>query len=403
MNGSVIDTLYTYLPKERIGVELSASLKNFRLRWGNKDEIHRNFLNSNLLGVYPVRFSDIDEDLLFADIFNIDSTSLQQDYYRTPGINKSFKVSSNVTNLTLVCLMSIYINSKLNKMVIESTCNDLFHIFCYKILGSIFSHYFKYDVNINTAKSLYEQLTDKYLIKKAGTWEATFDAMYKSLFNASGPTMQKLKKGDTDSIVKVVNDMQNRLKDMIKGLYKILIKIKENDEDVITTTNLIAAHTSDEGTDQEFKEQLSTYNHYILYIKNIINHKNDFINDDIVYLVKNNFKLNNDYLETTLEYISLNDLSIKDNEDYISFILEGSFQYLRRNGITTDYLKKLEQCMKLLTGFYKASKVKDQNVVTSKKIIFNKVKEAINKNTDWIIQPVVLGVFMYIFIRAVVK
>ena len=183
---TVINVIEQYLPQEAIDKNFLGKIKKFRLQWGSKDEKYIEFLSSGLVGVHPIRFSDKDEDLLYREVFNIDKETIRQEFYKTPGINKNFVVSSNPTNIILISLLTLVWNSKLPENIRLDGITDLYHIFCYKQIGSMYSHYFKYEVALPKAKALFESLSDKFLLKKLGTWEDVFNHQAKTLLPPRG-------------------------------------------------------------------------------------------------------------------------------------------------------------------------------------------------------------------------
>lgn len=401
MKETVFTVLERHLPSDNINRVLLDKLKRFRHMWGSKDVTYIEFLSSGLIGMHPIRFSDQDDDILFRDILNIDKEEIQKEFYKTPGIVKAYKVSSNATNIVLVCLLSLVWKTSLPEDIKIDAMKDIYHIFAYKQIGSMYSHWFKYETPLPIAKAVFESLTDKYLIKKLGTWENLFNHQAKVLLPPKGSVTKKLISGTTDDIVKVINDFQNRIRDILKNIYIKLIEVKEGNNNLIKTTNQHNLLSDDDGGTNGLKEMTDNPNKYIVYLKSIINQATDFINKDYIYLVsKFNKNIDNKKLEEVLFYISQNILDL-DKEDFISPIIESSLVYLKSKKIH-NYKTQLLDCLKLLTGYFKASKVPDVNLRNAKQKLYKITEEALNINTKWVITPIVLSICLYLFIRSIV-
>lgn len=401
---TVINVIEQYLPQEAIDKNFLGKIKKFRLQWGSKDEKYIEFLSSGLVGVHPIRFSDKDEDLLYREVFNIDKETIRQEFYKTPGINKNFVVSSNPTNIILISLLTLVWNSKLPENIRLDGITDLYHIFCYKQIGSMYSHYFKYEVALPKAKALFESLSDKFLLKKLGTWEDVFNHQAKTLLPPRGNATQKIKRGSTDDIVKVINDFYSRLKSIIKNLY---VKVKDFDDgeyERIGSSSLHNLIEGDDGSADGLKAMTDNYNSYITYLRSIYNHPNDFIKSDYIKLVCSLTKTaDKEKFKEVLLYMSENELVLDPSRDYLKATLETCFTYLASKGISSDYKRKMSDCLKILNGFFKASKAKDPNLLLAKETLEEVAGEALQTSVKWILAPIVLCILLYLFIRAVVK
>lgn len=401
---SLLDVIEQYITKDDIDVNFLGKIKRYRLQWGSKDEKYIEFLSSGLVGVHSIRFSDKDEDMLYKDVFGIDKNTIQQEFYKVPGINKSFVVSSNATNILLVMFMSLVWNSKLNEKLKIEAMIDLYHIFCYKQIGSMYSHYFKYEVNISKAKAVFETLTEKFLLKKLGTWEDVFNHQAISILPPKGYASQKIKRASTDDVVKVINDLYSRLKSLIKNLYAKVKEFDDSEYEKIGSSSLHNILEDGDGAADGLKAMTDNANSYINYIRSIFNHPHDFIKEDYVKLILSlNKNADKNKFKDVLQYISEHEIDIDPDRDYIRGILEASFNYLASKGISSDYKRKMLDCLKLLNGYFKASKVTDPNLKMSKSVLEDIVAEAINGTTKWVVVPLVLCLCLYIFLRAVVK
>ena len=399
---SVLDVFCSHFDKYSVNNVLADKIKRFRINWGTKDEYYIEFLTSGLIGVHPIRFSEQDTTIFFQDVLDIDKDIIQKEFYKCNGINKSFKVSSDATNLCILCLMHLFSRSSLSKDKIKEALTDLYHIFSYKQIGSMYSHYFKRDFPISQAKTVFESLSDKYLIRKLGTWELLLDHQANVVLPPHGSNAKRILSGTTDDMVRTINDFQNRIRDVIKNLCQKLYEIKDDEKSKIVSTSIIENIKDGEGSSDAIKEITNNYVYYTNYLKSIFNNPYDFINKDFIYVVsKYNKNVTTDKLEQVLYYLSETELPNSNNVDFISGIIESSIHLLKTKGILTDYKRRLPEVLKYLSSFYKSSRGASKEVRESKAYLEKRVGEALNTVVKWVIVPVTLSVCLYLFLRAI--
>lgn len=373
--------------------------KFFRIGWGAKDDAYIEFLSSGLIGVHPIRFSSRDEAGIFVDILQIDQDDLQTKIYSVPGINRSFNVSSNVLNLSLIYFMHKFIESKLSTSDKEEAIRELYQIYAYKCIGSLYSHYFPYRVDPNVAQTIFEQLQDKYLIKKLGSWDLLFLHNAKVCY-PGGNNYSRIQHFNTDNAVRVANDLQTRLKSTVKNISKVLYSFIESGGDKIKSVTLVKP--GDDENEEGIKDIMNGGSKYINFIKNIIHSPNDFIIKDYLYLIcKVVPNAKEDRLREVLEYISVYEFNPSPERDYISFTIRQSIAYLNRKGITHGYARDALGCLQKLKGFFSTSKVKEPEVIQAKREIEKICYKGLKQKTKWIITPLVIATMLYIFLRTI--
>lgn len=394
----VKELLEKTMPDVRPEPELLNKLEAFKVEWGTKDDTYIEFLGTGLLGINPIRFSVKDEDGLMTDILGVDKNELQSDLYLTPGVNKNFKVSSNVINITLVYLIHLFAKSKLDPKLKTKAMNVLYHIFAYKQIGSLYSHYFQYSVDKNLAQTVFETLPNKFLLKKLGSWEALFDYQTELLLPPKGLHSKRVMELTDDDVIRIINDMQSRVRSTVKNLTIELHNFINSKSAKIVGTSLV--QTTEEG--DELKDLTSGYGIQTDYLKSIIHSPNDFIVDDYIYVIgKLISNCNTEKLRDVLNYVS----AYESNSERVLFItdtvIKQSITYLRTKGITGNYIKYISTCLKELKGYFSASKVKNPDILKSKKLAYDLIADVTRNNTKWFIVPMVLGLFLYLFLRSV--
>lgn len=394
MNKKNIKDVFEYHLKDlKVDKELIDKLRKFRYYWSQKDINYIEFLGSGLLGVHPIRFSTNDEDLFFVDILNIDKNMLKTDLHALEGINKSWKVTSNNVYLTVMYLIYKFYNSNLKINDKLDGIRECYYIFAFKVISSLVTHYFSYNVDTAIAKAVYEKMSNKFILKKLGTWQAFIEYRANDVL-PNGLHYNNLNNITTDSAVKAIADLQSRIRDAVKNSYTVLLEVKEQNEKINSSS--VLEHNED---DVGIKDVSNRPDIYVNYIKSIYKNTNDFINDDIIYLLESTTnRLDVDMLIATLKYIS-NHADI-NKYDFIEYSINSNIKYLFTKNIRTDYNKHVLEIIKYLKGYWSASIIKDQTTKELKKHMLEITKKATNKKTLWSLAIIVNSVYIYIFIRS---
>ena len=398
MYKDIKDVFKIHLKDIKYDTELYLKIKDFRLSWTVKSNEYTEFLGGVLLGLHNVRFSSRDEEVLFNEILGVDINNLKADIYQVKGINPNWKVSSNHTYLTMVYLMHAFLTkSKLSKSSLEDVMKELYYIFAYKAISSLISNGFKHNVKESVAKATFERLSNKFIIKRVGSWQGVFEYRSNDVIPPNGLHIKAIKRYITDDAIFICNDLQGRIRDMFKNIYSVMISIIAEDSGIDNTT---LNTTVDD--DESLKDVTNRSDLYILNINSVINKPNDFIKDDILTLVSVVLpNLEIDTFRRTLYYISEHYDQSKD--DYISSIITNDIEYLNNNGYTTNYLNDIIDILYKLKGFWNSSRVSNKEIPIIKKRLFKMTRKATNIKTKWVLSTITLGVILYIFVRSIVK
>lgn len=380
----------------KVDIDIYKKIQVFRIGWTQKAPEYIDFLGSKLTGVHPIRFSTRDEDMFFVDIFNIDQPSLTEDLWATKGIDKNKKVTSNPLYITLVYLMHLTITSREIGKHREDMLRELYFIFGYKVISSLFTHYFKFTVDPSVALAVNERLSNKFIIKKVNNWQELFE--YRALdVLPKGLHYLRLNRLDVEESNRIISDMQGRIRDMLKNIYIILMEVKDSNDKLVSRSNI---EMTEDGA--SIKDSTNRPDRYVNYMLSIIDNPSDFIDDDMVYLLNNSYKnLNSKDIYTTLEYISEN--NFKDRNKIIENIIISSISYLNIKGIHSDYNKHMLDVIKYLKGYFISSSVRDKVILDTKKELLNLVKKLPVTKVNWNYTGLVTYAIIYIFIRSVVS
>lgn len=394
----LLETFNVYLGKLNFNKSLKNQIEKYRFKWSTHNNDRIEFLGGNSIGTTTIRYSDSEVEELTLDILNVDLYDLKEDIHALKSIDTRRIVTSNAFLLLLMYLIHRFINSKLSKRDKESVIKEIYYIFAYKILSSLFYHYFRFLVDKEISLVVTERLTNKFLIKKLGNWHKVLEYRAKAVSSPDGLHYDKIKKFDSYEVQEAVADMQGRLRSSIKNIYKVLIAVKNSNSKVLSTS-LVSTFGEEESIgDIEKRADI-----YIKYLKNIIYKQNDFVKIDIVNLVDDitDSKTNND-LKVILDNISSNYIYMtKEVDTIIEGTLESFIGYMNRKKLTNDFNKDIQVVITSIKNYFSNSKINDDSVKEVKEVLsklYPKITRKYNK-TD--MSGARIRVMLYITIRAI--
>lgn len=402
--------------KVKLDKKFFTELEKFRVNWTFKhvdDGDHTDFLSSNLLGVHRLVFSRDDDERLLRDVFNTSISKILNES-RILNIPKDFKLANNPVYITLIIFMyKIYQEYNLKDFGITNVNKfeyvkgkniyldglvNLFRIFSYKCLSSIINHYCKFQTDEAIARAVYEKLTDKYLIKKLGSWEELINYRSNNIL-PNGIFTDKIIELDTENLIYVIQGIKGRYNEIIQNIFVILMEVYENKERILSTKQVIK-----DGEDGEDKlnDVINTNLKYTQYIKSIINRPETFIDFRLINYIQNLLSnLNKEKFQLILELISNSNYSSRPEDDYLEGIMSCSFSYLNIKGINHDFDRQLHTSMKLLRGLWSAGNIKDVTALETKKMVLEMVQDVLGTTNKNVVPVLAMGFLLYVYAKAI--
>jgi hypothetical protein len=400
MDKDILNVFERYLPDLKFDKKLYTAIQRFRIGWMQKSDEYLEFLGGNLLGVQQIRFSTRDDSMFFTDILNLDLNMIKDDLHRLDGINPEWSVTSNPAYLTLGYIMHKFMTSKDIGSYKENAVREVYYIFAYKVFSSKISNGFKYPADKNLAMATYEKLSNRFLIKKLGSWQAVFEYRSNDITDKKGLHYKNITTYHTENATNMIMDIQGRLGEAFKNVYRVMMDIKENGGSMTTTSQL------EMGEDGEtIKDITHRPDMYISYLYNIIGSRNDLIKDELLNIITitlPNTKL--DVLKATLIAISDSDTNKANGiDDIVDPIISISIKYLNSKQDHSEYTDDTLNTLTLLKNYWGGSKTTNPNIIKIKKYLDKLIVKTTNKKTKWVRSTTVLGVVLYIFLRTVSK
>lgn len=395
----LIQAFRKHMTKE-VNEELLKELNNFKINWIKKNDGHINWLGGNLFGPDPIVFSTDDRNSFFNVVGFTDPLDFKRTLFGIKDLNKYGVVAKDDFNQVILCLIheySIYFKSDTKKY--HEAVDLIYSIYAFKVFGSKYSKWFwKYQLEIDVAKLVFEKLSDKFLIKKLENWGEVIQHFGMKLYSTdeSGfdKRMKNLKALDAGYIA---NDLHGTINSVVKNIYDITKTIKSSGEKIRATTSIEGI-----GEEASVRDIIDSPTKYMTFLKDIVLSEHDFVDFAVVDITLAIFpKIRDSIFKQVLSTISVNALQNPDiNQYFIESNITVSLDYIG-TAKDIDFNTDLEEIVKSLRNYWSSSRIKEKEAL----IVKEKVREFLKQNTTYttghIISNLVLAVIMYIFLKAV--
>lgn len=384
-----------------IDAKLAKRLNDYKTRFINKNAEHVAFFGGNLIGVQVIRFTTQDRNDWFNDILEVDEYDLEDALYALPAVNEEYVISSDVMNLSALWLVfAIQRNAKLPKALKEQMMFDTIMILNIKLITSLLFHYFKYPADEAVAKATYAELDYKYTIKQQGSWQKVLEKRTNDILDPKGIHASTITKFDKDlDIIYAINDIQGRLRDMIKNIYSVFMEIHQRGVKITTTSSIIETDGVEALKDKT--KSLAIYSRYLL---SVLPDKNSLMKEDLMQVIERQSKTMPERLfRLTLEWLSDNATGKQAAfiETTLNELLIHAFDYLQANRTLLRNSADLPNLLTKLKGTYMSSRNTDQNLKKLRSDVEKMVTLATGNKNQNVLSAVRTGIMLYLVVRAV--
>lgn len=387
----------------KIDSKLCEAIYKFQVWYATKNEDHLNFFGGNLLGVQVIRFKDSDLAKFYDEVLRIDYFDLSEQVRKVTTINHTFKVSSDVFNLTCMYLIHRFLTeAKLPETKRINAAKDCGLLFFYRCVAAILSAWFRYPTDPAIAQAAYARLSNKFLIKKLGSWDKVMLYRTNELINKNNIHYNALVKFNDDSkIVYCINDSQGRIKDLLKNYMIEFKKVHSQGESISSTSS---TYLDAEG-EETVKEKIKSVESNITYIKNILHDKHSFIKDDLISVICNiNSNTSFRMLKHTLSWLSHEYNTTKHHnliDEFVTKVVIHSFHLIEYN-VTTSNLKDYPHLLISLKNLYLSTRSEDADLVSIRELGEKLIKLSSNKLSDSLMMSTRTAVILYITLRTLI-
>jgi hypothetical protein len=382
--------------------KLAERLYKFQIGYINQNSEHLEFFGGNLLGVQVIRFKDSDLRRFYEEVVNVDLTVLTNDIRELDTIDHSHKVGSDIFNLTCMFLIHGFLKSNLiNDSKKKRATYDVAVIFFCRCLAALLSHYFKYPADPHVAQMTYANLSNKYLIKKLGSWHALVDYRAEEVTGKSGIHLKNLYNfSDDNTITYAISDCQGRIRDMIKNYYAEFMLVHESGSRIASTGGTFF----DADGEETLKDKTKSVESDVQYMLQILSDQNSLIKPDLIAVIVNiNKNTSAKMLRTVLQtvYDGSTGEHVKLMQEFVQKVVIFTYHILHQNDIGN--LRDYPMVLTNLKNLYLATRSNDKDLLNIRDMGSKIVKLSSKvKISESLLMASRTSLILYICLRALV-
>lgn len=381
-----------------------------------KNDDHINFFGSNLCGVHVVKFLDNDRARWFEEVLQNDEYTLEDKLYTAAraayvvnkhskfgeAVHNEWAISTDVMNLSCVWLLHrLEADKTLKPAVKTEAMAGILLVLQFKFFTSRYSRHFPYPADKQVAEAAAADMSYKYSIKKYGNWLNFFTNRSEEILKDDGLHAHAVATMDDGKVIYMLNDIQGRIREMLKNLYDHYLKTRAQGLRV-GVNSMVVVHDGE----AMLKDSTNGVLQHINYLQSILSDQNSFIKPELTAIIEKLMStMPPQHFSTTLVWISANCSSNYGTKirTLAETILTHSFDYLSRNRGVVRNTSDLPGLLAKLKGIYMSSRSTDPVLLEIRKQCEDIISQATGIRSTSVLSAVRTGVLLYITLRAVTK
>lgn len=382
----------------KIDARLLRNIHNYKQQFINKNQDHVQFFANPFAGVYPVRFTTSDKNQWFDDIIDADDYVIAQRLKNVKGVDREWVRATDPFNISCLYLVYKLINSNLSNRQKRDAIVDVITVLHFKLITSLDAYYFKYSVDPATAQAVYNSLSNKYSLKKYGSWLKVIESRAEDLMSPKSIHRKALDTfHTTEAVIYAISDIQVRMREIYKGQYEVLTQVRKSDAAIITKGNTVTI----EGDTIMRDLQRDEYK-YRNYIERVAMDARQFIKEDLVVVITHAIHtMPIEPFERALKHIPkvYGTPRGKDIERLVELVFLHAVSHI--SGDTTMSYNKVDlpTIVNSLRRAYTVSRTKDELVLEMRELGTKIFKPIVRSRNDTVVSAVRTGVCLYIALR----
>lgn len=378
------------------------SAYRYQIGFLNRDSEHLGFFGSNLIGVHSIRFRVADTLKFYKDVCKVDYAALEKDLATVTTIVQEYKISSDAMNLTIMYLIHRILSSpKLTQSQRERGAYDMALIFFYRCIAIRQSTYFNFPADPKISQAAYANLSNKFLIKKLGSWRAVMEYRAKELLDKKAVHYPHLVAFDDDAAISyAISDGEGRIKDMYKNYCVAFYAAYDAGSKIQTTSSTIV----DTEGEEKVREKIKSTEQYVNMIRSLIVDKNGFVKSDLVKIITEiNTNTSQRMLTSSLTWMveaSLDPTWNKKIDEWLSLVIVHSFYLL--TGLSAQELRDYPTMLTTLKNLYLSTRSVDAELLRIRKLGDELVKAANGKVNSSLAMATRTSLILYVTLRALI-
>ena len=332
-----------------------------------------------------------------------------------PAINSNFKVVSDPFNLFASYLTYCFAKSKLPPNLKLHGQTLVLKMLQYKYFTSLVNHRFPYKPNEAVMQATFESLTDRFDIKKFGTWKVVIENRVADILS---PTSIHKKTIDTfvddKAVLYFITDFQTRIRNQINIFVEEYMRVKEVNDKFGSYSTIGTDSETGEAmyVDQETKLDVAIQKVYADCLS-----VSRFLDDAAIRIVASLFSaVNNTQVRNMLigfsEYATKQVKANKKDETkvqgdtvilygpyaFIEHIIRKTYNYCSKNSINID---KPVEVIKASKNVYSSSRISDPGILNIKATVNILIMQIQHSTRETTVSALKIALIIYIVLLTI--
>jgi hypothetical protein len=381
----------------KITPELVKKLGRFKLALMSKNEDNMGYFSSFYFGVHAIRFTDEDKENFFM-LIDVDASELKKDILTLDSVKASWNVVVDPFNFSCSVLQRMILMSTLSQKMKEDAFVDTGIIVEFKMITSMYSQYFSFQVDENLATLVYEKMSKKFIIKRLGSNYKVLEYFAKVRFDDK-EKHKLLESNKVEKFTYYISNLHTTVKSSVLEQYSLLVKVKE-EEETRQTSSVLGKGEDDEARIVDVED---IHSFYINAVKQKVFIRHEFINEKLFGLIGDLFsKVKISAVKDTAILIHEKSLTDPSIMNLLEDIVEVCIYYLYIGKLYPPYSDRMVAVIKFLKNYWSSSSLKDKKMNETKVKLIAFVKEATGIKTSWILTSTAIILAIYIYVLAIV-
>lgn len=374
------------------------------LRYEQRDFVSRRtenmeFLGDKLIGTPKFRFIESDRARVFDSVLELDEFPLRRELHRVDVLDpERRKVASDAFNLTCLYLTHRFNQANIGRDLRHETQKAILRLLHYRFLGSLMAHYFPHEADRRVAEAAYTRLNYRFDLKKTGSWMKLIDYRCEDILSDSSIHKRTLERFDDDeAIVRTINDIQGRIREIVKKITAIFYEVKEASEKIKTRSSTVEIEQEVHIRDLVRKET-----NYKRYVYSVMGDRPTFIKQDLMDIAIELIHTCPEHrLKMALGYFSDEQGRGGDPRiaEFITGLTNHLFRYVRNQQGQMGRSVTISTLLVRLRSLYLSSKIRDRELIETRELGNEIIRDAIDSKNKALIASVRSAVMIYIVLR----
>lgn len=394
---SIFETLAGDL---KIDQRLVKDIHAFERGFVNQNEDHVNFFGGYSMGVYKMRFKPTDREAWFNDVLHMDRVPLVEAIADLDSIDSDWVRASDEMNLSCVWLAWKLKNSKtLPEAVRHEAAVQVLQVLLYKFTGSLMAHNYRFTADEASMAAMYSELSYKFAIKKAGSWGAMLRARAEELLSPRSVHRRVFEKFDSDDgIVKMINDTQARLRQIVKSMNAVFYDVRSRGVKIGTAKSVL-----DIDGESVLLDKTRRYSSYIRYLHEVMADRKSFIRKELTDVIEDLMPtVSPRIFHDALVWMSVNQEDPKSPEirQLVDETLIYAFELIASERKSLAGGRGLGPLLKRLRALYMASRMANPTLIKCKEMAEQIVVKSTGSKSSSMVASVRTSIQLYLVLRA---